>query len=75
CEPGCWVLLSKPRQRIILILYLPLCCYCGHKHSGPCGGRDCSGGCKCFPEKGARVSLTAPNCSILPNVTSLFEKA
>uniref|UniRef100_A0A3B3VTH3 Uncharacterized protein n=1 Tax=Poecilia latipinna TaxID=48699 RepID=A0A3B3VTH3_9TELE len=26
------------------------------KHSGPCGGRDCSGGCKCFPEKGARVS-------------------
>lgn len=28
----------------------------GKKHSGPCGGRDCSGGCKCFPEKGARVS-------------------
>uniref|UniRef100_A0A3Q2THJ0 Secreted protein n=1 Tax=Fundulus heteroclitus TaxID=8078 RepID=A0A3Q2THJ0_FUNHE len=28
----------------------------GFKHSGPCGGRDCSGGCKCFPEKGARVS-------------------
>uniref|UniRef100_A0A3Q2YBT2 Uncharacterized protein n=1 Tax=Hippocampus comes TaxID=109280 RepID=A0A3Q2YBT2_HIPCM len=27
-----------------------------YKHSGPCGGRDCSGGCKCFPEKGARVS-------------------
>uniref|UniRef100_A0A673XHE7 Uncharacterized protein n=1 Tax=Salmo trutta TaxID=8032 RepID=A0A673XHE7_SALTR len=28
----------------------------GKKQSGPCGGRDCSGGCKCFPEKGARVS-------------------
>ncbi|TMS06765.1 Collagen alpha-2(IV) chain [Larimichthys crocea] len=26
----------------------------GKKHSGPCGGRDCSGGCQCFPEKGAR---------------------
>uniref|UniRef100_A0A8D2PA95 Uncharacterized protein n=1 Tax=Zosterops lateralis melanops TaxID=1220523 RepID=A0A8D2PA95_ZOSLA len=26
-------------------------------YSGPCGGRDCSAGCKCFPEKGARVSL------------------
>ncbi|KAB0372778.1 hypothetical protein FD755_015531, partial [Muntiacus reevesi] len=22
----------------------------------PCGGRDCSGGCQCFPEKGGRVS-------------------
>lgn len=32
----------------------------GKKHSGPCGGRDCSGGCKCFPEKGARVSLSRP---------------
>uniref|UniRef100_A0A8B9NS96 Uncharacterized protein n=1 Tax=Apteryx owenii TaxID=8824 RepID=A0A8B9NS96_APTOW len=21
---------------------------------GPCGGRDCSAGCKCFPEKGAQ---------------------
>uniref|UniRef100_A0A8B9GDR6 Uncharacterized protein n=1 Tax=Amazona collaria TaxID=241587 RepID=A0A8B9GDR6_9PSIT len=32
---------------------------CGGKksYSGPCGGRDCSAGCKCFPEKGARVSL------------------
>uniref|UniRef100_A0A3B3BS86 Uncharacterized protein n=1 Tax=Oryzias melastigma TaxID=30732 RepID=A0A3B3BS86_ORYME len=28
----------------------------GKKYSGPCGGRDCSGGCKCFPEKGGRVS-------------------
>uniref|UniRef100_A0A669QTE2 Uncharacterized protein n=1 Tax=Phasianus colchicus TaxID=9054 RepID=A0A669QTE2_PHACC len=26
------------------------------KCSRPCGGRDCSGGCQCFPEKGARVS-------------------
>uniref|UniRef100_A0A4W5MIC1 Uncharacterized protein n=1 Tax=Hucho hucho TaxID=62062 RepID=A0A4W5MIC1_9TELE len=31
-------------------------CLGGKKYSGPCGGRDCSGGCKCFPEKGARVS-------------------
>ncbi|PKU39168.1 collagen alpha-6 chain [Limosa lapponica baueri] len=23
-------------------------------YNGPCGGRDCSAGCKCFPEKGAR---------------------
>ena len=22
----------------------------------PCGGRDCSGGCQCYPEKGGRVS-------------------
>lgn len=39
-------------------------CFCvrqgGKKHSGPCGGRDCSGGCKCFPEKGSRVSPTCP---------------
>lgn len=39
-------------------------CFCvrqgGKKHSGPCGGRDCSGGCKCFPEKGARVSVSRP---------------
>lgn len=33
----------------------------GKKHSGPCGGRDCSGGCKCFPEKGARVSPLLPS--------------
>uniref|UniRef100_A0A8C4Y9L3 Uncharacterized protein n=1 Tax=Gopherus evgoodei TaxID=1825980 RepID=A0A8C4Y9L3_9SAUR len=24
-------------------------------YNGPCGGRDCSTGCKCFPEKGARI--------------------
>uniref|UniRef100_A0A8C0U305 Uncharacterized protein n=1 Tax=Cyanistes caeruleus TaxID=156563 RepID=A0A8C0U305_CYACU len=31
----------------------------GHtsKYTGPCGGRDCSGGCQCFPEKGSRVTL------------------
>nr|XP_060612203.1 collagen alpha-6(IV) chain-like [Anolis sagrei ordinatus] len=23
-------------------------------YQGPCGGRDCSAGCRCFPEKGAR---------------------
>lgn len=38
------------------------CCYVcsglqgGKKYTGPCGGRDCSGGCQCFPEKGSRVS-------------------
>uniref|UniRef100_A0A8D0DMV4 Secreted protein n=1 Tax=Salvator merianae TaxID=96440 RepID=A0A8D0DMV4_SALMN len=26
-------------------------------YHGPCGGRDCSTGCKCFPEKGARHNL------------------
>uniref|UniRef100_A0A667FFL4 Collagen type IV alpha 2 chain n=1 Tax=Lynx canadensis TaxID=61383 RepID=A0A667FFL4_LYNCA len=26
------------------------------KFDVPCGGRDCSGGCQCFPEKGGRVS-------------------
>jgi hypothetical protein len=26
------------------------------KSDGPCGGRDCSGGCQCYPEKGGRVS-------------------
>uniref|UniRef100_A0A4X1U704 Collagen type IV alpha 2 chain n=2 Tax=Sus scrofa TaxID=9823 RepID=A0A4X1U704_PIG len=25
----------------------------------PCGGRDCSGGCQCYPEKGGRVSPDA----------------
>ena len=28
----------------------------GKSYTGPCGGRDCSGGCQCFPEKGSRVS-------------------
>uniref|UniRef100_A0A3Q3XIT3 Secreted protein n=1 Tax=Mola mola TaxID=94237 RepID=A0A3Q3XIT3_MOLML len=40
----------------------------GKKHGGPCGGRDCSGGCKCFPEKGARVS---PLCAALSFLTSV----
>uniref|UniRef100_A0A8C5X1N1 Uncharacterized protein n=1 Tax=Malurus cyaneus samueli TaxID=2593467 RepID=A0A8C5X1N1_9PASS len=31
-------------------------CSGGKKYTGPCGGRDCSGGCQCFPEKGSRVS-------------------
>lgn len=30
----------------------------GKKHSGICGGRDCSGGCQCYPEKGARVRVS-----------------
>ncbi|KPP78809.1 hypothetical protein Z043_101659 [Scleropages formosus] len=29
----------------------------GKKFSGVCGGRDCSGGCKCYPEKGARMFI------------------
>lgn len=28
----------------------------GTKFDGPCGGLDCSGGCRCNPEKGSRVS-------------------
>ncbi|TFK09353.1 cytosolic 5'-nucleotidase 1A-like [Platysternon megacephalum] len=28
----------------------------GKSYTGPCGGRDCSSGCECFPEKGGRVS-------------------
>lgn len=39
------------------------------KSGGPCGGRDCSGGCQCFPEKGARVSfivLAHPSIFIHP---------
>uniref|UniRef100_A0A8C4W833 Uncharacterized protein n=1 Tax=Gopherus evgoodei TaxID=1825980 RepID=A0A8C4W833_9SAUR len=28
----------------------------GKSYTGPCGGRDCSRGCECFPEKGGRVS-------------------
>lgn len=55
-------------------------CFCvrqgGKKHSGQCGGRDCSGGCKCFPEKGARVSplLTVlhSNQSLLPTCIFIF---
>uniref|UniRef100_A0A8C3TMH7 Uncharacterized protein n=1 Tax=Catharus ustulatus TaxID=91951 RepID=A0A8C3TMH7_CATUS len=35
----------------------------GKKYTGPCGGRDCSGGCQCFPEKGSRVSnMFSWNC-------------
>uniref|UniRef100_A0A8B9J1H5 Uncharacterized protein n=1 Tax=Amazona collaria TaxID=241587 RepID=A0A8B9J1H5_9PSIT len=30
--------------------------YLIYTYTGPCGGRDCSGGCQCFPEKGSRVS-------------------
>lgn len=37
----------------------------GKKYSGPCGGRDCSGGCKCYPEKGGRVSLHPQSLSSL----------
>uniref|UniRef100_A0A8C5RQR1 Uncharacterized protein n=1 Tax=Laticauda laticaudata TaxID=8630 RepID=A0A8C5RQR1_LATLA len=30
----------------------------GKSYTGPCAGRDCSGGCECVPEKGARVSTS-----------------
>lgn len=50
-------------------------CFCvwqgGKKNSGPCGGRDCSGGCKCFPEKGARVSL---NCALNSDSIRLIQQ-
>uniref|UniRef100_A0A7N8XN84 Metallothionein n=1 Tax=Mastacembelus armatus TaxID=205130 RepID=A0A7N8XN84_9TELE len=35
--------------------------------TGPCGGRDCSGGCQCFPEKGARVTSLLAFQSEIPN--------
>uniref|UniRef100_A0A7M4FEZ1 Uncharacterized protein n=1 Tax=Crocodylus porosus TaxID=8502 RepID=A0A7M4FEZ1_CROPO len=27
----------------------------------PCAGRDCSGGCQCFPEKGSRKNMQRLN--------------
>uniref|UniRef100_A0A8B9EJ37 Uncharacterized protein n=1 Tax=Anser cygnoides TaxID=8845 RepID=A0A8B9EJ37_ANSCY len=40
-------------------------------YTGPCGGRDCSTGCKCFPEKGARVSLFSLIQQFLVSLTNL----
>ncbi|KAG5833282.1 hypothetical protein ANANG_G00274270 [Anguilla anguilla] len=40
----------------------------GKSHSGPCGGRDCSGACKCFPEKGSRDLCRNMNCDIMRHV-------
>uniref|UniRef100_A0A8C3C8B1 Uncharacterized protein n=1 Tax=Cairina moschata TaxID=8855 RepID=A0A8C3C8B1_CAIMO len=40
-------------------------------YTGPCGGRDCSAGCKCFPEKGARVSLFSLIQLFLVSLTNL----
>uniref|UniRef100_A0A6I8NBK3 Uncharacterized protein n=1 Tax=Ornithorhynchus anatinus TaxID=9258 RepID=A0A6I8NBK3_ORNAN len=50
CFPG-----FSPFTVLGLTLF-PLSFSQGGKKSyhGPCGGRDCSGSCKCFPEKGAR---------------------
>uniref|UniRef100_A0A673ADL2 Uncharacterized protein n=1 Tax=Sphaeramia orbicularis TaxID=375764 RepID=A0A673ADL2_9TELE len=31
-------------------------CLQGNKLNEPCAGLDCSGGCRCNPEKGSRVS-------------------
>lgn len=39
------------------------------KFDVPCGGRDCSGGCQCFPEKGGRVSH-----SVAINLSSLYSR-
>lgn len=41
-------------------------------YGGPCGGRDCSAGCKCFPEKGARVSLFSLIQLALVSLINLF---
>uniref|UniRef100_A0A8D3DKU0 Secreted protein n=1 Tax=Scophthalmus maximus TaxID=52904 RepID=A0A8D3DKU0_SCOMX len=38
------------------LLVVSLCFLQGTKSDEPCAGRDCSGGCKCHPEKGSRVS-------------------
>uniref|UniRef100_A0A8C3REP9 Uncharacterized protein n=1 Tax=Cyanoderma ruficeps TaxID=181631 RepID=A0A8C3REP9_9PASS len=53
---------SHPAAFILMVkgcsfLFLETCKGGKKSYSGPCGGRDCSAGCKCFPEKGARVSL------------------
>uniref|UniRef100_A0A3Q3IY81 Uncharacterized protein n=1 Tax=Monopterus albus TaxID=43700 RepID=A0A3Q3IY81_MONAL len=40
-----------------IVIHCCLTVFITKKHSGPCGGRDCSGGCQCFPEKGARVTI------------------
>ncbi|KAI4805791.1 hypothetical protein KUCAC02_010388, partial [Chaenocephalus aceratus] len=45
----------------------------GKKHSGPCGGRDCSGGCKCFPEKGARETQRRERKSHIPHLKDAKE--
>uniref|UniRef100_A0A8C0EAD9 Uncharacterized protein n=1 Tax=Bubo bubo TaxID=30461 RepID=A0A8C0EAD9_BUBBB len=42
-------------------------------YSGPCGGRDCSAGCKCFPEKGARVSLFSLMQVVLVSLNDLLK--
>lgn len=58
----------RPPVSPIVSSNLHVVCFCvrqgGKKHSGPCGGRDCSGGCKCFPEKGARVSPLLTFCPL-----------
>ncbi|XDV30857.1 hypothetical protein PO909_033691 [Leuciscus waleckii] len=38
------------------------------KSSGPCGGRDCSGGCQCYPEKGARTQESSCGPSVHPRL-------
>lgn len=44
---------------VFYITFSLLCVLCLQgvkKFDEPCGGRDCSGGCQCYPEKGGRVS-------------------
>uniref|UniRef100_A0A3Q2W7Y6 Uncharacterized protein n=2 Tax=Haplochromini TaxID=319058 RepID=A0A3Q2W7Y6_HAPBU len=41
----------------------------GGKFDEPCDGLDCSRGCRCFPEKGSRVSLSQVfNCVLSSGV-------
>uniref|UniRef100_A0A8C9F990 Uncharacterized protein n=1 Tax=Pavo cristatus TaxID=9049 RepID=A0A8C9F990_PAVCR len=41
---------------LMILSMISMSSFGGKSYTGPCGGRDCSGGCQCFPEKGARVS-------------------
>lgn len=44
--------------------FLTLCCFLqGDKFDEPCNGLDCSRGCQCLPQKGARVSHHSHTCT------------
>uniref|UniRef100_A0A803TJ61 Uncharacterized protein n=1 Tax=Anolis carolinensis TaxID=28377 RepID=A0A803TJ61_ANOCA len=48
-----------------------ICLMGGKSYTGPCAGRDCSGGCECLPEKGSRVStivLQQKESCFYPNI-------
>lgn len=40
------------------------------KFDVPCGGRDCSGGCQCYPEKGGRVSRSVADTRLFRGLPS-----